>query len=116
MKITNKRITGLRTDYEISDEDFENDCMPFDDDIDSWLEKNIDFLNEFVSFYIACGLKYNALWNGSFSGLISSAVDTCCQHYDSKDVNVDKVVEILLNKYNIKTIESKEDIQFEVLN
>ena len=115
MKITKKVITGLRTDYEISDEEFERDCKPFDDEIDLWLKEHTDILNDFVTFYIARGLKHNVLWNGSFYGLISSAVDTCCQHYDSKDINIDKVINNLLNQYGIKTIEDNEIVRFEIL-
>ena len=115
MKITNKLITGLRTDYNIPDDIWFEESKPFDDEIDSWLDTHTEFLEEFVAFYIYSGIKNNGLWNGSFSGLINSAVDTCCQHYESDDISIEKILNILLNKYNIRTIENSKTIKFEVL-
>ncbi len=115
MKIIDKRITGLRTDYDVPDDIWEADCKPFDDAIDSWLDNHINVLEEFIAFYIATGIKDNSLWNGTFSGLINSAVDTCCQHYDSDDINVDNVIKSLLEKHNIKTVDKDKTIKFEVL-
>ena len=67
MKISDKRIVGLRTDYDISDEDFEILNTPFDNDIDSWIDSHADIINEFIAFYIS-SQKY------IIKGVISGAV------------------------------------------
>lgn len=99
------KIIKLRTDYDILDDEFENVSKPFDDELDSWFEKHRELINEFVAFYIARGIENNAIWDGAFSGLINSAVETLASYFVDSNVNRPKLDKILLDKYGYKIVQ-----------
>lgn len=95
----------LRNDYGISDEDFDKVSEPFNNDLDSWFLKHRDLIEDFTAFYIASGIKHNALWEGSFSGLINSAVDTLAGFFVDINLNRERLNKILADKYDLKVVE-----------
>lgn len=100
-----KKIIDLRTDYEISDDDFNDVSKPFDDALDSWFENHRDLIDEFVAFYVAKGIEYDALWSGSFRGLVNSAIDTLSGFFVGEKINVERFNKLLLDKYGLKLIQ-----------
>lgn len=102
-----KKIIKLRTDYDILDNEFENVSKPFDDELDSWFEKHRELIDEFVAFYIARGIENNAIWDGAFSGLVNSAVDTLVSYFVDDNFNRKNLDNILLNKYGYRLIQEK---------
>jgi hypothetical protein len=102
-----KKIIKLRTDYDILDDEFENVSKPFDDELDSWFEKHRELIDEFVAFYIARGIENNAIWDGAFSGLVNSAVDTLVSYFVDDNFNRKNLDNILLNKYGYRLIQEK---------
>ena len=107
-----KKIIDLRTDYDILDDDFYDVSKPFDDELDSWFDCHRELIDEFVAFYVAKGIEYNAIWSGSFSGLVNSAVDTLSGFFVGEKINLDRFNKILLEKYDLKVIE-KNPMKFE---
>lgn len=101
------KIIKLRTDYDILDNEFEDASKPFDDELDSWFEKNRDMIDEFVAFYIARGIENNAIWEGAFSGLVNGAVDTLASYFVDRNFNRKNLDNILLNKYGYRLIQEK---------
>ncbi len=100
-----KEIIKLRTDYDILDDEFEDVSKPFDDELDSWFKDHRDLIDEFVAFYIARGIENNAIWEGSFSGLINGAVETLASYFVDNNIDRSKLDKILLNKYGYKVIQ-----------
>ena len=101
------KIINLRTDYEILDSEFEDICKPFDDALDNWFEEHKYLIDEFVAFYIAKGIEYDALWSGAFSGLLNASVETLSEYFNDKNINRERLNKLLLNKYNLKLVQEK---------
>ena len=93
----NKKVE-FRTDFEITDDDFEKVTNQFDTECDEWFQNRRDIIAEFVAFYIASGIKHNAIWRGSFSGLINGAVETLAGYFVEESVNKEVLNKILLEK------------------
>ena len=91
----------FREDYDISDEEFESVTKYFDDDLDNWMDYD-SIVNEFVAFYIASGIKHHALWKGALSGHINGAVETLSGYFLDKRCNVEKMKQILKEKYKLE--------------
>ncbi len=98
------RDIKLRNDFDITDEDFEKLTKPFDDELDSWFEKHRDIIEDFTAFYIAKGIKYNTLWNGSFIGLINGAVETLSSYFVGVNINRERLNTLLSEKYGIVVV------------
>ena len=102
-----KKIIKLRTDYDILDDEFDNVCKSFDDELDSWFNSHRDLIDEFVAFYIARGIENNAIWDGAFSGLINGAVETLSSYFVNSNVNKKNLGKVLLEKYGYRLIQVK---------
>lgn len=109
----NKKIE-LRNDFEINDDAFGEAVYDFDTGCDEWFQNNKHLINEFVAFYISSGIKHNALWRGSFSGLINGAVDTLAGYIIDEAVDRDALKTILLEKYHLK-LTNENPMEFEEL-
>lgn len=53
----------IRTDYDISDKDFEKINQPFMEDITKYVRDN--FIFDYLAYYIATGYRKDALWAGN---------------------------------------------------
>lgn len=102
-----KKIIKLRTDYDILDDEFDNVCKSFDNELDSWFNNHRDLIDEFVAFYIARGIENNAIWDGAFSGLINGAVETLSSYFVNSNVNKKNLDKVLLKKYGYRLIQEK---------
>ncbi len=90
----------VRTSLEdISDEEFDNIVLPFDDEINRYIDKNI--VSNFIAYYIATGYNMSAIWNSSLRHHCKSAVD--CLN-DINNFNYNEIKEILENEYNLKVV------------
>ena len=96
-----KNIIKLRDDFDISDEDFEKQTNQFDKELDLWFENHRDIIDEFTAFYISKGVEYNTLWEGSFEGLVNSAVDILSGYFVGRKLDREKFNKILLDKYGL---------------
>lgn len=110
----NKKIE-LRTDFEVEEEAFDKIVNKFDSECDEWFLNNKQIVNEFVAFYIASGIKHNAIWRGSFNGLINGAVETLAGYIVDESVDKDSLNKILLEKYHLK-LTNEKPAEFEELD
>lgn len=110
----NKKVE-FRTDFEITDDDFEKVTNQFNDECDKWFENRKEIIDEFVAFYIASGIKHNAIWRGSLSGLINGAVETLAGYIVDDGGNKETVNKILLEKYHLK-ITAEKPLEVEELD
>lgn len=90
-------------DKDISDDDFKNIIIPFNDNYNLFLESYI--IPEVVAFYIANSFYRGAMCEGSFEQFFNSALDI----FNFNDINFEKVkneiVKLLRIKYAIKIID-----------
>ena len=90
-------------DKDISDDDFKNIIIPFNDNYNMFLESYI--IPEIVAFYIANSFYREAMCEGSFEQFFNSALDI----FNFNDVSFEKVkeeiVKLLKIKYAVKIID-----------
>ena len=89
----------IRTDYDISNEDYDKISKPFEAAITNYLKDNV--IDEFMAYYIAEGYRMNALFKGSLSGVFNAAVDSLCNVQFDSDEDVKRLRTILKDKYNL---------------
>lgn len=100
----------IRTDYDISDEDFERVNEPFIEDIHKYVRDN--FIFEYLAYYIATGFQKDALWAGKLSGLFNGAIDELCGFKFGTNEDIESLRTILKDKYNL-LLTSDEDLEIE---
>lgn len=100
----------IRMDYEISDEDFEKVNQPFIEDIHQYLREN--FIFEYLPYYIDTGYRKDALWAGKLSGLFNGAIDELCGLQFGLNGDIERLREILKDKYNL-LLTSDVDLEIE---
>ncbi|MBE6503886.1 MAG: hypothetical protein E7Z76_06345 [Methanobrevibacter sp.] len=105
----------LRNDFEVTDDVFDEIVSDFDSGCDEWFQNNKQFVDEFVAFYIASGIKHNALWRGSLTGLINGAVETLAGYVVEESVDKNSLNKLLLEKYHLK-LTNENPMQFEELD
>lgn len=92
---------------DISDDEFEKIVVPFDNEINSYIDNEI--LSEFIAYYIATGYKMSAIWNSSLKTTCNTATECLC---DCGNFDYGKIKKILKNKYKLEIInEDKLDIK-----
>mgnify|MGYP006976148256 FL=1 len=89
----------IRTDYDISDEDFEKINKPFTKNIHQYVRDN--FILEYMAYYIATGYRKDALWAGKLSGLFNGAIDDLCSLQFGLNGDIECLRQILKDKYNL---------------
>ena len=102
-----KNIIKLRDDFDISDNDFEKITADYNNDLDSWFLEHKEIVEEFTAFYIAKAIERDCLWNGSFSGVVNSALETLSSYFLEKNFNRSRFDEILATKYGLKVVKEK---------
>lgn len=100
----------IRSDFDISDEDFEKINHPFTEDVHQYLREN--FIFEYIAYYIATGYRKDALWAGKLSGLFNSAIDDLCGLQFGLNGDIERLRTILKEKYNL-LLTSDEDLEIE---
>ncbi len=87
----------IRKDYEMSDKEFDKIIKPFDDALHDYVKT---FLHDYLAFYIATAYRMDALWEGTLSGHINTALDRICE-VDITQMNITKVKKILEEKHSL---------------
>lgn len=89
----------IRTDYDISDEDYNKVSVPFDKALCKYIQER--FLDEYMAYYIAEGYNMSALFKGSLTGVFNAAIDSLCNiQYGTKE-DIEHLKLILKNRYNL---------------
>ena len=93
-----------RTGKDITDEEFLNIILPFENVLEEYFINNIVY--EFVAFYLAKGYEMSSLWECPLQHQINSALETlaCIRIKDKFDNN--KINKILKEKYLIRIIDT----------
>lgn len=92
-------LVMIRIDYDISDENFEKISKPFIEDIHQYVREN--FIFEYLAYYIATGYRKDALWAGKLNGLFNGAIDELCGLQFGLNSDIERLREILKDKYNL---------------
>lgn len=89
----------IRSDFDISDEDYDKVSKPFEDALDEYLRNN--FIYDYIAFYIARGYQLDALFEGTLSGVFNAAIDSTCSIEFGSEEDVKKLKDILRDRYNL---------------
>ncbi len=100
----------FRTDFDISDDEFEKVSKPFTDAVDDYLQKN--FILDYIAFYIATGFRKSALFKGTLSGVFNAAIDELGDLQFGSANDIERLREILKNQYNL-LLTSDTDLEIE---
>lgn len=87
----------IRKDYDISDKEFDKIIKPFDDALHNYVRS---FLHDYLAFYIATAYRMDALWEGTLSGHINTALDRICE-VDITQMDITKIKKILKEKHSL---------------
>lgn len=93
-----------RNGKDITDEEFMNIILPFENVLEDYFIKNIVY--EFVAFYLAKGYKMSALWECPLQHQINSAIETLSGIRIKDKFDNNKLLKILKDKYSIKIIDT----------
>lgn len=89
----------IRSDFDISDDDYAKVSEPFVNSINKYLKDT--FIDDYIAFYIASGYNMDALFKGSLSGVFNAAVDSLCDIQFGSDEDIKRLKAILKDKYNL---------------
>ena len=89
-----------RNGKDITDEEFLNIILPFENVLEDFFIKNIVY--EFVAFYLAKGYEMSALWECPLQHQINSAIETLAGIRIKGKFDNNKLKKILNDKYSIK--------------
>ena len=92
----------IRSDFDISEEDYDKISIPFGNALDEYLRDN--FIYDWMAFYIARGYQMDALFKGTLSGVFNAAIDSICDIEFGSDEDIEKLKVILKDKYNLLLI------------
>lgn len=91
-----------RNRKDITDEEFENIILPFENVLKEYFIKNIVY--EFIAFYLARGYEMSSLWECPLQHQIKSAIETLSRIRTKDKFDNNKLNKILEDKYSIKII------------
>ena len=94
----------IRNEKDITDEEFLNIILPFENVLEEYFIKNIIY--EFVAFYLAKGYEMSALWECPLQHQINSAIETLAGIRIKGKFDINKLNKILKDKYSIKIIDA----------
>jgi hypothetical protein len=89
----------IRSDFDISDEEFDKVSKPFVDEIKKYIRDNIIY--GYMAFYIATGYNKDALFKGTLSGVFNAALDDMCELDFGSSADIAILKSILQEKYNL---------------
>ena len=93
-----------RNEKDITDEEFLNIILPFENVLEDYFIKNIIY--EFVAFYLAKGYEMSALWECPLQHQINSAIETLAGIRIKDTFDINKLNKILKDKYSTKIIDA----------
>ena len=93
-----------RNGKDITDEEFLNIILPFENVLEEYFIKNIIY--EFIAFYLAKGYEMSALWECPLQHQINSAIETLAGIRIKDKFDNNKLHKILKGKYSIKIIDT----------
>ena len=93
-----------RNGKDITDEEFLNIIVPFENVLEEYFIKNIVY--EFVAFYLAKGYEMSALWECPLQHQINSAIETLAGIRIKDRFDNNKLNKILKDKYSIKIVDT----------
>ena len=93
-----------RNGKDITDEEFLNIILPFENVLEEYFIKNIVY--EFVAFYLAKGYEMSALWECPLQHLINSAIETLLGIRIKDKFDNNKLNKTLKDIYSIKIIDN----------
>ena len=93
-----------RNGKDITDEEFLNIIVPFENVLEEYFIKNIVY--EFVAFYFATGYEMSSLWECPLQHQINSAIETLAGIRIKNKFDNNKLHKILKDKYSIKIIDT----------
>ena len=93
-----------RNGKDITDEEFLNIILPFENVLEEYFIKNIVY--EFIAFYLAKGYEMSSLWECPLQHQIYSAIETLAGIRIKDKFDNNKLYKILKEKYSIKIIDT----------
>ena len=93
-----------RNGKDITDEEFLNIILPFENVLEEYFIKNIVY--EFVAFYLAKGYEMSALWECPLQHQINSAIETLAGIRTKAKFDINRLNKLLKEKYSIKIIDT----------
>ena len=93
-----------RNGKDITDEEFLNIIVPFENVLEDYFIKNIIY--EFVAFYLAKGYEMSALWECPLQHQINSAIEKLAGIRIKDKFDINKLNKILKDKYSIKIVDT----------
>ena len=93
-----------RNGKDITDEEFLNIILPFENVLEEYFIKNIVY--EFVAFYLAKGYEMNSLWECPLQHQINSAIEILAGIRIKDKFDINRLNKILKEKYSIKIIDT----------
>ena len=93
-----------RNGKDITDEEFLNIIVPFENVLEEYFIKNIVY--EFVAFYLAKGYEMSSLWECPLQHLINSAIETLLGIRIKDKFDNNKLNKTLKDIYSIKIIDN----------
>ena len=93
-----------RNGKDITDEEFLNIILPFENVLEEYFIKNIVY--EFVAFYLAKGYEMSALWECPLQHQINSAIETLSGIRIKDKFDNNKLNKTLNDIYSIKIIDT----------
>lgn len=93
-----------RNGKDITDEEFLNIILPFENVLEKYFIKNIVY--EFVAFYLAKGYEMSSLWECPLQHQINSAMETLASIRIKNNFDNNRLNKILKDKYSIKIIDT----------
>ena len=93
-----------RNGKDITDEEFLNIIVPFENVLEDYFIKNIIY--EFVAFYLAKGYEMSSLWECPLQHQINSAIETLAGIRIKDKFDNNKLNKILKDKYSIKIVDT----------
>ena len=101
-----------RNGKDITDEEFLNIILPFENVLEEYFIKNIVY--EFVAFYLSKGYEMSALWECPLQHQINSAIETLAGIRIKGKFDNNKLNKILNDKYSIKIIDTNTSQMFKL--
>ena len=89
----------IRSDFDISEEDYDKISIPFGNALDEYLRDN--FIYDWMAFYVAKGYQMGALFEGTLSGVFNAAIDSVCDNKFGSAEDIERLKAILKDKYNL---------------
>lgn len=89
----NKELSAM------SDEEFLNIIKFHSEQVKDYLENE---LYEYIAFYIAKGLEYNAIFDDNFERIVNTAMESFDSFQFRNKIDYERIKSILKNKYHLK--------------